>query len=169
MTTVLVVLVLLAALVIAGLGWVVVRQRRRYGAANRLLPDVPSRAPAEWAGAHSPEARLHRRLRDALAALRRVAAVEDGSLLQLRVDIEQEALAADDRLIAAAALPQRLRAEPFTQLEHAVTAIEDAVGTYASAATQGGGSALRSSVESVRSHLAVLARIRTDSAGLPPP
>jgi hypothetical protein len=155
------VVVLLAILVVAGLGWLIVaRVRHNYRAANRLLPDVHTRAPASWAGAHTPEARLHRRLRDALTSLRQISTIESGSLLQLHADIQQEALAIDDRLIAVAALPDRLRAEPLAQLDHAVTAVEDAVGVFATAATQHNPAALESSVAEVNTQLSILAEVR---------
>lgn len=53
-----------------------------------LIPGVPTNAPASWAGSHDPEARMHRRLRDALAALRANRDFDDdGALLPLRVDL----------------------------------------------------------------------------------
>ncbi|HET7722060.1 MAG TPA: hypothetical protein VFK43_18960, partial [Acidimicrobiales bacterium] len=86
-----------------------------------------TKAPAEWAGAHTPEARLHRRLRDAMAAVRANPAMEDAFMMDARVSLEQQALAVDERLIAVAALPEGVRNEPLSSVAAAVDAVEAAV------------------------------------------
>lgn len=106
--------------------------RRSYKAANQIVPGVDTRAPKSWAGAHTPEAKLHRRLRDAVRALHAGPLADDTLLLDLRVTLEQQALAIDDRLIAVAALPDRVRAQPLAQVEAAVRAIEDATADLTS-------------------------------------
>ena len=63
------------------------RQRR-----NRVVPDVPTNAPAAWAGTHTPLARLHRRLRAAVDGARAVPD-PDGALIRARHEVEQAALA----------------------------------------------------------------------------
>ena len=107
---------------------VVVRsQKKSYARANEVIPGRATKAPAEWAGAHTPEARMHRRLRDALEALRANPAMEDAFMLDARVSLEEQAVAVDERLIAAAALPEGVRAEPLARLAPAVDAVEAAV------------------------------------------
>jgi len=128
LTAVVIVVVLLAVVVAAGVA-VMSSERKRYSAANEVVPGTATRAPAEWAGAHSPEARLHRRLRDAVAALRADPATEDAWAMESRVSLEQHALAVDERLVAAAALPERVRAEPLAVLAAAVDAVEAAVAS----------------------------------------
>lgn len=129
MTLLVLVLVLVAAVGVAG-AMVVRAQTRSFAAANELVPGTPTRAPAAWAGAHTPEARLHRRLRDAVAGLRANPALEDAWALDARVALEQHALAVDERLIAVSALPERLRAEPLVEVASAVEAVEAAVASY---------------------------------------
>lgn len=127
-------LLLLLALVVvvaavAGAVAVVRSGKRRYAAANEVVPGTATRAPAEWAGAHTPEARLHRRLRDAVEAVRANPAMEDAWMLDARVSLEQHALAVDDRLVAVAALPERVRAGPLAAVAAAVEAVEAAVAS----------------------------------------
>ena len=108
---------------------VVRSQKRQYAKANEVVPGTATRAPAEWAGAHTPEARLHRRLRDAVAAVRAGSGMEDAWALDARVALEQHALAVDERLIAVAGLPERVRAEPLAGVSAAVDAVEAAVAS----------------------------------------
>lgn len=122
---VLAVLAVLAALALAAKG------RRRYADANQVVPGVATGAPAEWAGAHTPEARLHRRLRDAVAALRRNPGLDHAGVPELRASVEQAALEADRRLIAAAALPERVRDDPLAHVTRAVEVIEETVAAIA--------------------------------------
>ena len=126
MTVVVVILLLVVSAVVAAT--VVVRtNKRKFAEANVILPGTTTKAPAEWAGAHTPEARLHRRLRDAVAAVRANPAMEDAFMMDARVSLEQQALAVDERLIAVAALPERVRAEPLASVAAAVDAVEAAV------------------------------------------
>ena len=130
MTVFVVLLLVVVAAVVAAT--VVVRSGKRdYAKANEIVPGTATRAPAAWAGAHTPEARLHRRLRDAVEALRANPAMEDAWMLDARVSLEQHALAVDDRLIAVAALPERVRAEPLAGVAAAVDAVEVAVASLA--------------------------------------
>jgi hypothetical protein len=126
MTAVVVLLLLVASAVVAAT--VVVRtNKRKFTEANVIVPGTTTKAPAEWAGAHTPEARLHRRLRDAVVAVRANPAMEDAFMMDARVSLEQQALAVDERLIAAAALPDGVRAEPMASVAAAVDAVEAAV------------------------------------------
>jgi len=122
--------VLLAAVVVAAIGFGValaVSSKQDFAEQNEVVPGVKSPAPASWAGAHTPEARLHRRLKAAVdAALANPRLVELGLAGRTR-QIETEALAIDERLVAAAALPERTRAEAVERLEAPVEALEDAV------------------------------------------
>lgn len=123
-----VVLLLLFVVSAAVAAAVVVRtQKRKFAEANVIVPGTTTKAPAEWAGAHTPEARLHRRLRDAVAAVRANPALEDAFMMDARVSLEQQALAVDERLIAVAALPERVRAEHMASVAAAVDAVEAAV------------------------------------------
>ena len=119
---------LLAGLVVAFVvGYIALRNAQDFSDANEIVPGVPTNAPKEWAGAHSPEARMHRRLRDAVAALQSNASLDAPDMVAVRADLEAQALAVDERLIAAAALSKSLREEPLRQVEEAVQSIEEAV------------------------------------------
>lgn len=132
MTTVLVVLLLLVVSAVVAATVVVRTNKRKYAAANVVVPGTVTRAPAEWAGAHTPEARLHRRLRDAVEALRANPAMEDAFRMDARVALEQHALAVDERLIAVAALPDGVRTEPLASVGAAVDSVEAAVAALVS-------------------------------------
>jgi len=133
---VLLVLFVLAAAVAATA--VVRSQKRSYARANEVVAGRATRAPAEWAGAHTPEALMHRRLRDAVEALRANPALEDAFLLDARVSLEEQAVAVDERLIATAALPEGVRAEPLAKLSGAVDAVEAAVAALVTAPERSG-------------------------------
>ena len=168
--TVVVVLVLLVVVAAVTAATVVVRSgKRRYAEANEVLPGTSTRAPAEWAGAHTPEARLHRRLRDAVAALRANPAMEDAWMLEARVSLEQQALAVDERLIAAAALPKGVRAERLTAVTVAVGAVEAAVASLARASGEVDRSGLDRTMAEVEERLALLAESRAELDGGDPP
>lgn len=139
MSTVLVVLVLFVAAAVVAASVVVRTQRRKFAEANVVVPGTATEAPAAWAGAHTPEARLHRRLRDAVAAVWANPAMEDAFMMDARVSLEQQALAVDQRLIAVAALPERVRAEPMASVSAAVDAVEAAVAQLAAGPEAKGG------------------------------
>lgn len=116
----------------AAVVWAVRAQSRSRGLSNQVVPGTPTRAPASWAGSHDPEARLHRRLRDAVAALRNATGIHtDTAALELRVELEQHALALDDALVDAAGLPAQARTEPLAHIEAGVDRLEAAVAEMA--------------------------------------
>jgi hypothetical protein len=89
---------------------------------------VETGAPLAWGGAHTPEARMHRRLGAALQGLRAQAEAGHESVteLELRVELELQAIELDRRLVAAAALPESARGQAMAEAEVSVTAIEQA-------------------------------------------
>ena len=125
MTALLVVLVVLA--LVGAVAGIAVAQQRGRARDNQVVPGRPTRAPASWAGAHSAEARLHRRLRDAVRAL---AALPDVDVTT-RGEVEGHVLDLDDRLVAVAALPADQRQAPLRVLAEQVEAVEHAVGRFA--------------------------------------
>ena len=114
-----------------------VRSKKDFNDANEVVPGIKSAAPASWAGAHSPEAKLHRRLGDAVRAVRNNPRLVELGLAAQTKRIESEALAIDDRLVAAAGLPASHRTEAVTALEPHVVALEDAVATLVTSTTIG--------------------------------
>ena len=125
------------AVVVAAVSAVVLinhRQQRRITRANQVSAGRPTLAPPSWALSHDPEARLHRRLRDAVAALATVSTVETGTSLILRVDLEQGAADLDDHLVAISRLPPADRAARLQTAAAAVECIEAGVAHYVAAA-----------------------------------
>jgi hypothetical protein len=101
-----------------------VKSKREFAAQNEVVPGTPSPAPASWAGAHSREAKLHRRLGEAVrGAHANPRFVELGLAAQMKA-IETEALGIDERLVAAASLSQAHRDAAVDLLEHRVVALE---------------------------------------------
>lgn len=120
---VLMLVVVLIVVLLLGAGLAVAAISRKQKQANEVVPGVPTSAPASWAGAHSPEARLHRRLRDAVVGLRAQTGIADAAAEVSA--LETAALELDDQLVAVAALPARVREAPLAQIAAAITALED--------------------------------------------
>lgn len=160
-------LVLLVVLVVAGVVVAAVSrtQKRKFAAANQLLPGMPTRAPASWAGAHTPEARLHRRLRDSLAALRANPGLDTIGFMDARAALEVQAVAVDDALVAAAALPERLRAKPLADAEAAVVAVENAVAALAAQPAENARADLDRALAEATERVELLAKARAELEG----
>lgn len=123
------ILILVVAAIIGFGVTLAVRARQEFRRQNEVVPGVPSEAPASWAGAHSPEARLHRRLRDAVAAAHQAAEVSSVDLGPATSRIDAEAAALDDRLVAAAALAASHRAAAVQRLDPLVASLEATVAS----------------------------------------
>ena len=162
------VVAILVALAMIATATIAARSRSAFRNANDVVPGVRSPAPASWAGSHTPEARLHRRLRDAVTSVR--LAAPDGADSPFRATIEREALAIDERLVAVAALAERVRAEPLAQVTQAVDALEDAVATLVTTMDRGGQVVPRALAD-VTEHLQLLheARVEVDELSALPP
>ncbi|MGK0274340.1 MAG: hypothetical protein ACI9N0_000714 [Ilumatobacter sp.] len=130
-------LILLAAVAcIVGFGVALsVRGKRDFAKQNEVVPGRKSPAPASWAGAHSPEAKLHRRLGDAVRAANGNPRLVELGLAAQTKQIEAEAMAIDERLVAAAGLPARHRADAVAEFEPQVEALEDAVAALLTSTT----------------------------------
>lgn len=157
--------ILLIIGIVVGVAAAVVAGTRKVGkefsAANQIVPGVSTLAPAEWAGAHSPEARLHRRMRDAIAAVRANTTTEDPALADARVTLERHTLALDDRLIAVAALPPASRAPRLTDIEAGVVALEAAVAELVD--LRGAGAIdFEAGLAEVRARIAFVAEARSE-------
>lgn len=161
--TLLAIIALVVAVLGGGAGVIAVRQKRSFAKANEVVPGRATAAPAAWAGSHSTEAKLHRRLTDAVAALRANATLSDGAFMESRATIEQTALAIDERLIAAAALPASHRNAAIAAVAPAVAALEDAVAALAAPAAAGSDQqALDDSVRAAKIRIEALAAARTE-------
>lgn len=130
------ILLIVAVAAIVGFGVALaVRSKKEFSEQNEVVPGVKSAAPASWAGAHSREARLHRRLGDAVkGASANPRFVELGLAPQMKA-IEAEAVAIDERLVAAAALPAAHRDAAIDPLEANVVELEDTIAAMVTGVT----------------------------------
>lgn len=157
---VILILTLLVALAVALAAAIHHRQQRAVTDANQLIPGRPTHAPRSWALSHDPEARLHRRLRDAMGALYAVNAVDTGTTIVLRADLEQTALDLDDHLVAVAQLAPSHRDELLATITTTVQSIEAAVARYAAAATMADATTLEADLATVQRHLDVTREVQ---------
>jgi hypothetical protein len=125
--TVLLVVVLVVVLAAVGFAVALARKGKRQFEARTGGPGLAPNAPREWAGAHSPEAKLHRRLAAAARSLD-AQPMGDAVTIEQRVTIEQQILQLDQQLVAAATVPG---ATGGAGLEPLVSAIERAVAQLA--------------------------------------
>jgi hypothetical protein len=154
-TFVLLVGVAVVALAVAGAVAFARQGKRDYDHSNEVVAGTATNAPPSWAGDHAPEAKLHRRLRDAVAALPR----DDVNALEARLAIEQLALAVDDQLVTVARLPERVRAEPLAQVTAAVEAVEDGVARVAANELgQHGAAAVEAALQQLQERVELLAQ-----------
>lgn len=130
--------ILLIATVAAVVGFCValaVRSKKEFAEQNQIVPGVTSKAPASWAGAHSREAKLHRRLGDAVKGAHQNPRFVELGLSEQMKSIEAEALAIDERLVAAAALPVSHRTAAIDALEANVVELESTIADMVTGVT----------------------------------
>lgn len=132
-STLLIVVLLVVVLAVAAVVLFAVALARRSKAqlaAGLESPGMPPGAPAEWAGQHTPEAKMHRRL---IALARSLAAIPLGGAAEIerRVALEQRIQQLDQRLIGLASAPEAARREATAAMEPEVAAAEAAVGALA--------------------------------------
>lgn len=154
------------AAAVGGVAALVARVARARDSANQVVPGVPTEAPAAWAGAHSTEARLHRRLRAAVDAAGVAAPGAEGSLVGLRRAIEEEALAVDRQLVVAAAAPVGTRGGLLERVAVQVDAVEEAAGALADRALEqrapGGRAGVAEAVDTALTRARLLADARAE-------
>lgn len=121
----------IGALLVATIGAVVgfgvmlaARSKQDFAQQNEVVPGRRSPAPASWAGAHSREAKLHRRLGDAVKGARANPRFVELGLAPQMTAIDAQALAIDERLVAAASLPRAHRDAAIDPLEQHVVELE---------------------------------------------
>jgi hypothetical protein len=155
------VLVAVVAAALGGLAAGTWAARRRYLRSNDVVPGVHTNAPVAWAGDHTPEATLHRRLRDAVIAVRANAGLDGAAVLGARAALEEQALATDASLVSVAALPRSVRAGPIATVTAAVEAIEAAAALLATPAPPAAG-ALDQALADVKERLDLIAQARAE-------
>lgn len=130
MGTVIVVLVVVVVLAVAGFAVALATKGKRQAAAA-LGSGLAAGVPREWAGAHSPEAKLHRRLVAAAGSLS-AQPLGDAAAIERRVAVEQQLRQLDEQLVMAAAVPEPGRRDAVAKLEPLVAAAESSVAALAS-------------------------------------
>lgn len=131
MGTVLVVIILVVLVAVIGFAVALAgRGRRRAKEALGLSPALAAHVPPEWAGSHTLEAKLHRRLAATATSLSNLPMI-DAPEIEKRVAIEQQILQLDEQLVAAAAVPGARKAELLAELEPLVARVEAAVADNA--------------------------------------
>lgn len=154
----LIVAVVVAAVV--GFGWALLGDSRKQVRDYRqVVPGIGPIAPQEWVGGHSPEAKLHRRIRDAVKA----AHAQPGVVHTHLAGLDAAAVALDERLIGAAALPASHRAAAVAQFEPLVAQLEASVASLVTGHVAGSlGTAFEESMATVRAELDALAQARDE-------
>ena len=129
------VLVALAVAVAGGamVGALVTRARREQAEQLQVVPGVDSGAPVAWAGAHTAEAKLHRRLGAAVRSMRAQPSLGGADFAAQRGALEQEAVRIDRRLVAVSALTAPRRDDGIEQVASLVACFEAAVADLVTA------------------------------------
>lgn len=91
---------------------------------NQVVPGITSPAPASWSGSHDPEAKLHRRVRDAVAGLHAIAG-HDPAMASTIAKVNEEALAIDQQLVAVSLIADRFKDQAMPNLTKAVEDLEE--------------------------------------------
>ena len=120
--------------------------------------------PASWTRSHDPEARLHRRIRQVATALAALPA--DGVAADVRDKVERAAGALDERLVAVAALPERVKAEPLAHVTREVEGLEEAVADVTTRTAAGGD--IQPALQALAERLALLDAARAELDALAP-
>ena len=128
-TTILVVVVVVLVAAV-GFGVALARKGKRQFAERTGGPGLAPNAPREWLGAHSPEAKLHRRLAAAARSLD-AQPIGDAVTIEQRVTIEQQILQTDQQLVAVATAPGTGKADGLSEIETLVDTVEQAVAQLA--------------------------------------
>lgn len=121
-------LLVLSVAAIVGFGVALaVRSKQEFAEQNQVVPGRPSPAPANWAGAHTREAKLHRRLGDAVKGAHENPRFVELGLAPQMAQIDAQALAIDERLVAAAALPESHKNPALDAIEAHVVELEQTI------------------------------------------
>lgn len=163
MTAVVLFFVLLLVIVVIFGTAIVMAQKRKLERAMQVVAGVATQAPPSFAGGHTPEALLHRRLRDAMAALQ--ANPNPTDVLQAQAALARQALTIDERLAAMAPLADHRKTQPLAQATAAVDAIEAAVASVLTMTTGSApldSAAVDRAVADVHERVALLAEARRE-------
>jgi hypothetical protein len=158
----------LLIVVLGTVAYVALRNAQDFSDANEVIPGVPTKR-AEGVGrcalGGGPPAPPPARRHDRAAANR---SLDEPAMVEVREALEREALAIDEQLVAAAALPQRVRDEPLRQV---ATAVESVEATVADVVLLRGPerTSTDAAIEQVRTRLALVAEARAELDALSGP
>lgn len=132
---------------------------------NQVVAGISTGAPSNWTGSHKPEAKLHRRLRDAVAALA-ASAGDDVAMQPLRQQIEADAAALDQQLVATAHLSSPHKEQALGDLSEAVEKLEEIASEAVRRGIRNSGRSVEDQLDdlSVRLESMRLARHEVDEA-----
>lgn len=163
--TVLLILFLLVALVIGAAAAVALIGGKAVGRnaqkQNQVVAGTPSNAPAHWFGSHEPEAKLHRRVRDAVAGLNATPS-DDPAMAEIVASVEREAITLDDQIVAASNLADRLKPDVLASLTSAVEQFEDITGSLITRASGLDSDNVQSELDALSERLDLLAQARAE-------
>ena len=139
MTAIGIVLLLIALFVLIGAGVFVFALARssKSGSSKEglstsaAIPGVDVAVPASWGGSHDPEARLHRRIRDAVNALDATIGMSGIAQIDDRARLMVSAKELDERLVTIWSLPASAKPQPLAEVEQGVAALESAAASVA--------------------------------------
>lgn len=105
---------------------------------NRVSPDVATPAPTSWLGAPGAGARLHRRLRTAVAVARSAAATAPSAphLVDLTAELEREAVALDTHLVISSRIKGKQGRAQMATLAQQVLKVEQVASQVSLLAAQ---------------------------------
>ncbi len=128
---------------------------------NQVVPGLLTPAPDNWFGSHEPEAKLHRRVRDAAAGLRATAA-SDPTMADTTASIDREAARLDEQIVAASRMPERHKAEALESLEGAVKQFEDMTAGLITRTSGIGATNVTSELDALAERLDLVAEARAE-------
>ncbi|MFZ8999107.1 MAG: hypothetical protein ACO225_12505 [Ilumatobacteraceae bacterium] len=123
--------------------------RRSATRSIELSPGQPGRVPIAWAGAHSSEARAHRRLVAALRSARAAPGTSDATMSAELTRLEEEAAHIEACLLAAAAVPGERRGPAVERAVDLVERFESMVADLVLAAGESPAALDRAVAESI--------------------
>ncbi len=126
---VIIVTIAVALIILAGAAWFAFdsdKRVRRFARSNDLIPGQPSHAPDDWTTSTSREARMHRRIRYAIADIHQNPWIADDSgLVAERDRLDAAVFDLDDKLIKASTLPEEERDRSLEAIDAAIAELEE--------------------------------------------
>jgi hypothetical protein len=128
--------------------------------ADEVVSGQPPRSPLSRTGSQDPEARLHRRLRDAVTALNSFFGLESEMTIVLRAGIQLCVLELDDHLAVISLLASDQKTVKLQTVAAAIECIEIGVAQYITATTKTDLAAMEHGLAAVRCRLNAAAKLQ---------